>query len=56
MHKQTLELKGCAYRQGNTVEVYLKLPSGKFVKCVGSAKEAKRTFGRETRAPSELGR
>jgi len=50
MRKQKLKLQGHAYRQGDVVEVYLKLANGKHVKCTGSVKEAKRRFGRDTPA------
>ena len=52
MRKIKLELEGKAYRQGDTVEVYLKLPNGKYVKCTGDRSKAQRGFGRDTRETS----
>ena len=53
MSKQPLELSGFAYRQADVIEVFLKLPGGKYVRCVGDKKEAKRSFGRDTRPVKE---
>jgi hypothetical protein len=48
MRKQKIGVQGHAYQQGDVIEVYLKLANGKYVRCVGSFKEAKRRFGRFT--------
>ena len=58
MRRQKIEISGFAYRRADEIEVYLKLPNGKFVKCVGDAKKAERSFGRVTRPVKEsfLGR
>jgi hypothetical protein len=53
MTKRAIKLDGYAYQQGDEVEVYLKLPNGKFVKMQGSWKEARRSWGRWTRHISD---
>ena len=49
MVRKRIPLEGIAYKQGDVVEVYLKLKDGKFAKLTGNAAEAKRTWGRDTR-------
>lgn len=52
MTKRQIKLDGFAYRQGDRVEVYLRV-NGKYVKAEGSLKAARRSWGRETRQMSE---
>lgn len=51
MTKRAIPLEGFAYRQGDQIEVYLKF-KGKYVKMQGDLRQAKRTWGRETRQMS----
>lgn len=54
MRKQSVPLNGFCYLMGKTVEVYVKLANGKFLKLEGNADEAKRSFGKMTRKRAKL--
>jgi hypothetical protein len=52
MSRREFPLKGFCYLQGKVVEVFARMPNGKYLRLEGKLDDAKRSFGRHTRERS----